>query len=132
MAFQITENTLGSLWSEVFDTDLDTVIVDNSTNCIIWRHKKNLLPQSYTPLQPSNTPGVNIAAGTGVPIAYGTLPISWKDDDGKVHDSVLTKVLNIPTSPVNVLGIGALSKIIGDYDTKGTCVNSSGSDLIFT
>ena len=49
-----------------------------------------------------------------------------------MHDFVLTEVLNIPSSPVNVLGLSAFSKIIGDHDTKGTSVDLSGSDSIFT
>ena len=132
MACQTNGQNMDSLRSEVFDADSDTVIVDNSANCIIWRHKKTFLPGTYVPLQSSDTPGVNTAAGTGVPIGYGDLPISWKDDDGKVHDFVLTEVLHIPSSPVNVLGLSAFSKIIGDYHTKGTRVDSSGSDSIFT
>ena len=39
-----------SMRSEVFDADSDTIVVDNSANCIIWRHKRDFVPKTYTKL----------------------------------------------------------------------------------
>jgi len=38
----------------------------------------------------------------------------------------------VPDSPVNILGLSCFSKIMGDYKSKGTRINSSGQDSIFT
>ena len=117
---------------EVFDGDSDTIIVDNSANCIIWRHKKNFSPDSYTKLKPGTTCGVSSAVGKGSPVGVGDLNIGWKDDDGKYHKFLIPQVFHIPDSPVNILGVGAFSKAIGDYNIKGTRINSSGQDSIFS
>ena len=37
-----TADKYSDMRSEVFDADSDTIVVDNSANCIIWRHKKIL------------------------------------------------------------------------------------------
>ena len=120
------------LRSEVFDGDSDTIIVDNAANCIIWRHKKNFDKENYVRLGTTNAVGVASAVGSGVPIGVGNLNIGWRDDAGQYHKFLLKNVLHIPDSPVNILGLSAFSKAIGDYDTKGTRINSSGSESIFT
>ena len=53
------------LRSEVFDSDSDTIIVDNSANCIIWRHKKNFVPESYVAIALNEAFGVTSAVRKG-------------------------------------------------------------------
>ena len=120
------------LRSEVFDEDSDTIIVDNSANCIIWRHKKNVVPESYVAIKSDEACGVSSAVGNGQPKGVSDLNIGWKDDDGKFHSFVKPKVFHIPKSPVNILGVSAFLKAIGDFDRKGTRINSSGQDSIFS
>ena len=117
---------------KTFDSDSDVIIVDNSANCIVWKHKKNFLPESYKLLDASSSPLIDTAAGQGQAVGIGKLAISWKDDMGKTHNFVLNEVIHIPESPVNILGLSAFSKNLGDYETKGTRINSSGQDSILT
>ena len=120
------------LRSEVFDGDSDTIIVDNSANCIIWRQKKNFDSKSYVLLSPKEACGVSSAVGEGKPVGIGTLNIGWNDDSGKFHKFAIPRVFHIPDSPVNILGVSAFSKAIGDFDSKGTRINSSGQDSVFS
>jgi len=75
---------------------------------------------------------VSSAVGNGTPVGVGDLNIGWRDDFGKYHGFVIPKVLHIPTSPVNILGVSAFLQAIGDYQQKGTRINSSGQDSIFS
>ena len=127
-----TSNNISEMQSEVFDADSDTIVVDNSANCIIWRHKHNFIPSTYRTLDPLKSPDICTASGQGSPMAIGDLNIGWYDDFGTYHNFVLKDTYHIPTSSVNVLGISAFSKSIGDYDTKGTRINSSGQESIFS
>ena len=126
------KNFSAKLRSEVFDGDSDTIIVDNSANCVIWRHKHNFIPESYVKVDPKKTCGVSSAVGSGSPVGIGDLRIGWNDDDGKHHKFVLHQVFHIPDSPVNILGLSSFSKAIGDYQEKGTRINSSGQESIFS
>jgi len=114
-----------------FDADSSTIIVDNSANCIIWNAKENFLKESYIKLGSNIDSGIATAVGSGSPVGMGTLRIGWDDDDGKFHKYEIKGVYHVPTSPVNILGLSAFSKSIGDYDQKGTRINSSGQDLVF-
>ena len=118
--------------SEVFDGDSDTIIVDNSANCIVWRHKQNFDPDTYVKLDKKTRCGVSSAVDKGSPIGVGDLHIGWSDDTGKYHKFRIPQVLHIPDSPVNILGLNAFSKAIGDFNQKGTRINSSGNDSIFS
>ena len=102
-AFLSSKNKKGAnLRSEVFDGDSDTIIVDNSANCVIWKHKKNFVPETYVALDKNNMIGVASAVGSGVPIAIGDLNIGRRDDNGQYHKFVIQKVFHIPDSPVNI------------------------------
>ena len=116
----------------LFDGDSDTIIVDNSANCIVWRHKRNFDSETYVKLDKKTTCGVSSAVGKGSPIGDGDLHIGWSDDTGKYHKFRIPQVLHIPDSPVNILGLSAFSKAIGDYQQKGSRINSSGQDSIFS
>ena len=59
-------------------------------------------------------------AGTGKAVGIGDLAISWNVDKNNTYNFVQKNVFHIPESPVNILGISAFSKCIGDYDIKGT------------
>ena len=127
-----TSNNISEMRSEVFDAYSDTIIVDNSANCVIWRHKRNFVPSTYKKLDPSMTPDISTASGPGYPIAIGNLNIGWYADSGLYHNFVRKDSFHIPSSPVNVLGLSAFSKSIGDYNTSGTRINSSGQESIFS
>ena len=127
-----TSTSHSDMRSEVFDADSDTIVVDNSANCIIWRHKRNFVQSTYTKLDPSLRPNISTASGPGSPVAIGDLNLGWYDDSGQYHNFVLKNAFHIPKSPVNVLGLSAFSKSIGDYNSGGTRINSSGTESIFS
>jgi len=114
-----------------FDADSSTIIVDNSANCIIWNAKENFIKESYIKFGSNIDSGIATAVGSGSPVGMGTLRIGWDDDDGKFHKYEIKGVYHVPTSPVNILGLSVFSKSIGDYDQKGTRINSSGQDSVF-
>ena len=70
--------------------------------------------------------------GEGKALGIGTVRISWYDNNNNLHIFDLSGTLHIPSSPVNIIGIPALSKIIGDFDRKGTRIDSSGLDSVLT
>ena len=49
----------------------------------------------------------------------GTASLSWKDDEGKLHDITTTDALCFPTSPVNVVSVSQLSLQQGDGVSNG-------------
>ena len=105
-AFQSQNELYGiNLQSEVFDGDFDTIIVDNSANCIIWKHEQNFIQNSYVEIDLKITYGVTSSVGSRSLVGIGDLRIGWNDDDGKYHKFVLPQVLHIPDSPVNILGL---------------------------
>ena len=74
--FQTGIKDLGvKLRSEVFDGNSDTIIVNNSTNCVIWRHKKNFNPAIYVEIDPTNSCGVSLTVGKAAPVEIGDLNI---------------------------------------------------------
>ena len=131
-AYRSSQNSSAFMRSEIFDGDADTIIVDNSANCIIWRNKRHFEPSTYRKLNENNKMNIETASGDGNPVGIGDLNIGWYDDNGKYHSFILKDVFHIPTSPVNVLGLSAFSKSIGDYNSKGTRIDSSGQESIFT
>ena len=90
------------------------------------------MSESYRELDTSSFPSFDTALCAGNEVGIGDLVISWKDDDGKQHQFTLQNLHHIPDSAVNILGVRAFSKYIGDYETRGTRINSSGQDSIFT
>ena len=116
-----------------FDVDSDTMVIDNLANCIIWKNKTAFNPSTYVRLDSKKAvAAVNTATGEGLPVGIGDVTVGWYDDDGTYHNYVLKGVFHVPDAPVNILGISSFSKIIGDYQNKGTQKNSSGQDSIFT
>ena len=132
LVLQTSKNLTVSESTHKFDSDSDVIIVDNSANCIVWKDKKSFVHESYRKLDKATSPSFDTAAGVGNAVGIGDLEISWKDDDGKNHQFKLHNVYHIPDYPVNILGLSAFSKCIGDYETRGTRINSSGKDSIFT
>ena len=81
-AFKSQNDLYGvNLQSEVFDGDSDTIIVNNSANCIIWKHKQNFIQNSYVEIEPKTTYGVTSAVGSRSPVGIGDLRIGWNDND---------------------------------------------------
>ena len=115
-----------------FDSDADVIIVDNSANCIVWKDKRSYIPGTYKSLNTTSSPSIDTAAGPGSAVGIGDINLSWSDDFGKTHQFTLKEIFHIPDSPANILGISAFSKIVGDYESKGTRINSSGQDSVLT
>ena len=130
--FQTIRKNGAKMNSHLFDTDSNTIIVDNSANCILWNQKSDFIKDTYISLQGASTTGITSATGQGVPIGVGTLEVGWYDDSKNYHKYQLSNVYHVPTSPVNILGLSMFSKILGDYHAGGTRINSSGKDSIFT
>ena len=85
---------------------------------------------TYVKLDPRKNCSVTSAVGNGSPIALEDLNIEWRDDNGNYHNFLIPIVFHIPDSPVNILDLSAFSKAKGDFQNKGTRINSSG--FIFT
>ena len=118
--------------SEFFDSDSETAIMDNSANCVIWKKKSAFIQSSYIEVDPNKFYGITTAIGTGNPVGIGDIKVGWYNDVGKYHNFILKNVFHIPDSAVNVIGISDLSKNIGDFDSRGTRIDSSGQDSILT
>ena len=48
------------------------------------------------------------------PSGVGTVPLSWRDDDGKLYTTSLYECLHFPESPVNILSITQFAKQLED------------------
>ena len=90
------------------------------------------MQSTYTKLDPSSSPNISTVPGSGSPVAIRDLNIGWYDNNGQYYSFVLKNVFHIPKSPVNVLGLCAFSKSIGDYNNGGTRINSSGTESILS
>ena len=130
--FQTTKEYMLNKTPCTFYSDTDVIIVNNSANCIVWTHKRLYIPITCRVLNTKSSPSIDTAAGQGSVVGIGDIKISWLDDFGKKHQFTFTDVFHIPNSPVNVLGISTFSNIIGDYESKGTQINSSGQDSVLT
>ena len=75
--------------SEIFDTDSDTVVVDNAANCIVWKDKNSFIKESYKELNDSSIPMIDTAAGAGAPLGIEEVPIGWYDDNSQYHKYIL-------------------------------------------
>ena len=128
--FETVSDEAIKLKSELFDTDSETCIMDNSANCIIWRSKSAFIRSTYVELDPSKFYGITTAIGTGNPVGVGDIKVGWYDDNNIYHNFILKDAFHIPNSAVNVIGISELSKNVGDFKEKGTRIDSSGSDSI--
>ena len=131
-AYQSAVDKLGAHMSLIFDSDTTTMVIDNSANCIIWRDKEDFEPDSYREFSPEEAQGIATACGEGFPKGMGTLRVDWYDDNDRYHHFALAGALHIPSSPVNILGICAFSRIIEDYEERGTRIDSSGQESIFS
>ena len=108
------------------------MVIDNSANYIIWRDKEDFEPDSYQEFSPEEVQGISTACAEGFPKGIGTLRVGWYNDNDKYHHFTLAGALHIPSSLVNILGISAFSRIIGDYEDRGTRIGSSGQESIFS
>ena len=115
-----------------FDSDSEEIIVDNLANCIVWKDKKSFVQESYRELDMATSPSFDTVAGAENAVGIEDLEISWKDSNGKNYQFTLQNAYYMPDSPVNILGLSEFSKCIEDYDTRGTRINSSGQNSIFT
>ena len=118
MVLQTSTANISKQNSPIFVSDSKLIIIDNLANCIIWNDKKSFVPETYRSLNSEITPIFDTAAGPGNAVGIEDLSISWKDDNSKIYHFVLSNVFHIPDSPVNILGISAFLKCIGDYKSN--------------
>jgi hypothetical protein len=89
----VHENTMTS-----FDTDSSFWVCDTSATGHICNNRTlffgNLVPSMYI---------VRAAMGTSEPTLMGMVQLRITDDDGEKHTFILTHVIFMPTSPVNLL-----------------------------
>ena len=130
--FQSIKKNVSNIKSQMFDTDSNTIIVDNSANCILWNKISDFNANTYIPIGNKMNAGITSATGQAVPVGIGTLEIGWYDDDRQYYAFKLPNVYHVPNSPVNILGLSSFSKIVGDYNAGGTRIYSSGEDSVFT
>ena len=92
----------------------------------MWRHYNDFIPTSYIKLDDDISNNIKTAMVDGRPVGVGNVKVGWHDDKGKYHSFTLVGVNHVPDSPVNAIGIPALSRLLGDFDTEGTTITSSG------
>ena len=115
-----------------FDSDSDTIIIDNSANCIVWKQIMDFIDSTYQEISQDLGTTVNTVHGKGMPIGIGTIQIGWYDDYGKYHGFELPDIYHMPNSCTNNLGVPEFSRIIGDSKHEGTGINSSAMSSVFT
>ena len=110
---------------QLFVSDSDTTIVDNSANCIVWKHCKDFIDATHIKIPPDLGIAVNTVHGKGMPVVIGTIQVGWHDDYGKYHNFEFPDGYHMPNSCINALGVAKFSQILGDYQRKGTQINLS-------
>ena len=73
--FQSLQKKGTMIKSQVFDTDSNTIIVDNSANCILWNDLRDFDPNTYVPIGNKMNAGITSATGQAVPVGIGILEI---------------------------------------------------------
>ena len=107
-----------------FDTDLSTIICDNSANVHICNDKNMFI---ILPLQTDHHYVAKIGGAKNSTAGMGTTRWRWKDDGGKQHTIDVDNVLYLPQSPVNILSITSLSDQFNDDDGTGIDTKRSKS-----
>ena len=106
-----------------FDSNSAFWVCDNSAT----GHICNQANMFHGPLKPSNC-GVQSATGTSDPLQMGTVVLSVIDDEGMEHTFILSRVLHMSKSPVNILSTRKLAEHYPDKfgrpDKEGTGVLS--------
>ena len=59
-----------------FESDIDVIVVDNSANYIVWKHKRSYIPGTYKLLNTTSSPSIDTAAGKGSAVGIGDINIS--------------------------------------------------------
>ena len=112
-----------------FDSDSTTIVLDNSATCHIC-NDKDMFIGNITPIPKDSQLGVETAGGTAKPVGFGSIRISFRDNDGKMHVETIEDVLYFPSSPVNILGITKFGE--QHSDPEGTHILTKAKYLVFT
>ena len=78
-----TEDFAKNITFQLFYSDSDTIIMDNSVNCIVWKNRKDFLDSTYQEIPLDNGTIVNTVHDKGIPIGSGTIQIGWYNDYGR-------------------------------------------------
>ena len=131
-AYQSSVEKLCAHTSLIFDSNRTIMVIDNSANCIIWKDKADFDPDTYREFSSEEAQSITTACGEGFSRGIGTFQVGWYDDNNQYHHFSLAGALHIPSSPVNILRICVFSRIIEDYEERGTRIDSSGQESIFS
>ena len=112
-----------------FDSDSTTIVLDNSATCHIC-NDKDMFIGNITPIPKDSQLGVETAGGTAKPVGFGSIRISFRDNDGNMHVEMIEDVLYFPSSPVNILGITKFGE--QRRDPEGTHILTKAKYSVFT
>lgn len=98
-----------------FDTDSTTCVVDNCSNTHVWVHRKHFTNSTFRSLDTSSSSGVYTVDGlSSCPQGIGSVPLTWRDNEGTTCSYILTDVLLFPSSPVNILSPRKFAEELND------------------
>ena len=84
-----------------FDNDFDLCVVDNCANVHIWNNRSDFISGSYIKFNTAASTSVYTVNGeSNKPDGCEDVPVSWKDDYGRMYSITLKNVLYFPNSPV--------------------------------
>ena len=99
-----------------FDTDLATIVCDNSANVHVCNSKSMFVGE----LRPVPNTKVATIGGKGhAASGVGTVKWIWSDEDGKAHEYLIEDCLFFPQSPINILSVTSFAKQLGDEEGTG-------------
>ncbi len=116
IVFNVDKQNPDVLLQSFLETNIGTIICDNSTNAHICNVKS-----MFVDLQPlsKNSVVATIGGQNNSPQGQGTVWWSWKDDDGKTHSFLIQDVYYFPGSLINILGITIFAMQLDDKETTG-------------
>ena len=104
-----------------------TVVCDNSATGHIC-NDRSLFIDELRPVTGEQV--MTIGGDDNTPEGVGTVEWSWYDDDGKRHTYRLEEVYYFPQSPVNLLSVTQLARMLND--PEGTEIRTKMSSSILT
>ncbi len=119
IVFNVNKRIPDVLLQSFSDTNVGTIICDNSANVHICNDK-----EMFIDLQPpsANSVVATIGGQNNSPQGKGTVRQSWKDNEGQTHSFHIRDVYYFPGSPINILGITTFAMPL--YDEETTSVNT--------
>ena len=98
------------------DTDLSTMVCDNSANVHICNQRNMFVGDIRTV---SNQQVATIGGKGHQPSGIGTVKWIWRDNFGKSHEYLVDDVLFFPQSPINILSVTCFARQLDDLTGTG-------------